>query len=124
MTAGLAVDIFKRYLLEGLTHSEAAQNFNQEHFREALFEGEGPASPEQQELLTLFATAGREDMNARDMEQAIELWLAGWTSETPHESQTDVMSWCWRRPPRTKSRPGKLFLSTQQAYNAMKKESA
>lgn len=120
MTADLALTLFRANLAAGMTHAEAATLFTPDDLRTALFSEEF-APPEAHELLNLLGKAQREEMNDRDMDQAIELWLAGWKSETPHKTQTDVMSWYWRRPARTKTRPGRLFLSTNQAFSAMKK---
>lgn len=61
------------------------------------------------------------------MEKALELSAAGWKAElhdhTPHPytGNVDVMSWYWRGPPIGNRKQGKLFLSTNQAYNALKK---
>lgn len=56
--------------------------------------------------------------------KAIELWTRGWVSETPHRTQTQIMNWYWRRPARPGRKKGRLFLSTDQALNAMRKEKA
>lgn len=70
-----------------------------------------------------MAMHSRREMNERDFPQAMALWAAGWTAETPHaERQEDIMSYYWRRPGRRKGKPGRLFLSTQQAFNALNKE--
>lgn len=65
----------------------------------------------------------RREMNERDFEQASALWAAGWTAETPHATQEDIMSYYWRRPGKRKGKKGRLFLSTNQAYNAMTRDS-
>lgn len=56
----------------------------------------------------------------RDIEDAIELRLAGWTASMPSgELEPErVYSWQWRRPG---PKGGRLFLSTQQAINALRK---
>jgi hypothetical protein len=56
----------------------------------------------------------------RDIEDAIELRLAGWTASMPSgELEPErVFSWQWRRPG---PKGGRLFLSTQQAINALRK---
>jgi hypothetical protein len=60
--------------------------------------------------------------NEHDLDtQAYELWGAGWTSH-PQSKGAKVMSWYWRQPPRRPGKPGRLFLSTNQAFNAMKNE--
>lgn len=62
-----------------------------------------------------------EEMNERDFKQAATLWKAGWKAESHHEGE-DIMSYYWRRPPKRKGKKGRLFLSTNQAHNALKKE--
>ena len=100
---------------------------------EALGQDEGRS------LLDLLAIAGREECDESEMEKAIELWLAGWTSELPEHYNTPeaqerakndpwsrcaVMSWYWRAPSKRKGKPGRRYLSTNQAFNAMKREAA
>jgi hypothetical protein len=59
----------------------------------------------------------------RDIEDAIELRLAGWTASLPSGPlEVDrVFAWQWRRPG---PRGGRLFLSTNQAITALRKELA
>jgi hypothetical protein len=59
----------------------------------------------------------------RDIEDAIRLRLAGWTASMPNSGLVldHVFGWQWRRPG---PRGGRLFLSTQQAINALRKEEA
>jgi len=56
----------------------------------------------------------------RDIEDAIELRLAGWTASLPSGplDVERVFAWQWRRPG---PKGGRLFLSTQQARNALRK---
>lgn len=56
-----------------------------------------------------------------DIEDAIELRLAGWTASLPNGPlECDrVFAWQWRRPG---PRGGRLFLSTNQAITALHKE--
>jgi hypothetical protein len=56
-----------------------------------------------------------------DLEAAAELKAAGWTPEpvTPHSL---IMSWYWRRPGKRPCKQGRLFRSTQQAVNALRRE--
>lgn len=60
-------------------------------------------------------------MNERDFVKAQALWDAGWTAETPHASQEDIMSYYWRRPGKKPGKKGRLFLSTDQAYRHLLK---
>ena len=112
-------DAFRAFLAQGMTHSEALDQFETSEFMAAvLMQVE---NREGLELFNLYCLAHREKSNEYDMEKALELWLAGWTSETPHVTQIDVMSWYWRAPSKRRGRPGRRYLSTNQAYNAMKR---
>jgi len=80
-----------------------------------------------QEMLEIAARASHQARNEKDMEKALELSRAGWTPEltdahTPHPYTgcVDVMSWFWRSPPHTKTKKGKLYRSTEQAWKALK----
>lgn len=73
-------------------------------------------------LLTLSSWASREKMNEEDTEKAIELWMAGWTSEADAKTQKDVMSWYWRRPSKRPGKLGRKFHSTNQAFMALRRE--
>lgn len=128
-------DAFLKFLKDGKSPLEALREFDQEEWRNALVaeleSGAVRINPKTYRaevhdglpsLLELGARASREQMNERDMEQAIELWLAGWTSETPHGSQQDIFSWYWRRPSRRPGKPGRKFLSTTQALNTLRRE--
>ncbi len=135
-------DAFLRFLAEGKTHLEALREFDRQKFRAAMLAevyapGSGVNFGSGNTLLSLSSLADREEADEKDMEQAIELWLAGWTSELPAHYNTPegkemakndpwsrcaVMSWYWRRPPKGKRTQGRLFLSTNQAFNAMKRE--
>lgn len=54
--------------------------------------------------------------------QVDALMAAGWKFEIPSPSGTEPWQWYWRRPPRRKGSKGQLFLSTNQAFNAMTRE--
>ncbi len=119
----LSVDFYLKLIqsfkAKGLTDGEILQEFNRDDFnktlRESIEEGED-------RLLDFAANAGRDNRNIEDLNKAIELWTAGWKSEIPKEFKNlDVMSWYWRRPPIGNRKTGKLFLSTDQAYSALKK---
>lgn len=57
----------------------------------------------------------------RNIEDAIRLRVAGWTASLPNGPLAidRVFAWQWRRPG---PRGGRLFLSTEQAINALRKE--
>jgi len=134
-------DSFLAFVAGGMTHSEALDQFDRKEWNAALvaelslirlnpktlnMEVHDGLPP----LLSLDSMAGREQADQKDMEQAIELWGAGWTSEVPdcfrHNSrdfwrQCPVMSWYWRRPSRRQGKPGRKYLSTNRAWMAMKR---
>jgi hypothetical protein len=66
-----------------------------------------------------FSEVLKEEHDNSELDKALELWGAGWKSETPLKSQTQIMSWFWRRPG---PRGGRLFRSTDQALNALRRE--
>ncbi len=114
---------FQMLLAQGMTPLEALREFDREEWNKAVreeIEIYGPNPPEPS-LLDLSARANREGMNERDLSKALELWLAGWKSESVTK-ESDIFQWQWRRPPRMKNSLGMKFLSTDQAYNALKKE--
>lgn len=118
--------LFKCRIRQGLTPLEALKTFDSEELSEALCQESNTATPgylkDKSSLLSYISRAGREERNEHDMGKAIELWLSGWTSETPHSTQTDVMSWYWRRQPKVKGNLGRKYQSTNQAYIALLKE--
>ncbi len=94
----------------------------------SLYNADG--SPDH-EMLDLLARAGHIESAKRDMEMALTLTAAGWSAELtsahlphPFTGNVPVMSWFWRRPPRRPGKPGRRYLSTQQAFNAYSKELA
>jgi hypothetical protein len=128
-------DAFLQMLKDGKTHAEAMLEFDTAKFDAAMIAEiesgaakrrfnwrtrEWQSASGQVTLLELGAKALRESTNEMDLGQAIELWMEGWTSE-PQRPDADVMSWYWRRPSRRPGRPGRRYLSTNQAYNAMQK---
>lgn len=68
----------------------------------------------------LVAECTRE-REAKDIEQAWDLIKAGWRF-FPVTEDSQVMSWYWRRPPRRKGSKGMLFLSTNQAWMALQRQ--
>lgn len=145
MNADVLRDSFLKFMADGMSYEEALEQFDQREFSNAALaeveSGEaictldrGFVTNDERKLPGLFELLIRANFQRRDskdMEQAIELWTAGWTSEDPNPQlrksgdfwlQCQTMSLYWRRPPRTKHRKGRLFLSTNQAWRAMKKE--
>ncbi len=135
-TAEVYRDAFLLLLKQGRTHLEALREFDQQKLHAAL-SVEALGHDEGRSLLDLLAVAGREECDESEMGKAVELWLAGWTSELPasyntpeaqERAKTDpwsacaVMSWYWRAPSKRPGKPGRRYLSTNQAFNAMKRE--
>lgn len=76
------------------------------------------------ELMEMLQFKVRVQQLNRDIEDAIRLRLAGWTASLPNGEALEpdrVYSWQWRRPG---PRGGQLFLSTQQAINALTAQAA
>ena len=66
----------------------------------------------------------RHESNMNCMPQVDALLKADWKIaifDMP-ETCTELWQWQWRRPPRRKGSKGRLFLSTNQAYNALMRE--
>lgn len=121
MTATLALDTIRALKANGQTTAEAVSQFNRAELAAAMFDKlEDCATPEQLALLAVVCEADREAMNDRDMADAIELWLAGWTSD-PGTPPQDVFSWYWRAPAKGKRPLGRKYLSTYRALTALRK---
>lgn len=131
-------DAFLRFLGEGLSNLEALEQMDPEQWKAAMryemmhgdaqhynpvtmcFEThDGLPS-----LLDLQVLAKLEE-GQQPCVQCLDLWGAGWTSERPNPNSalpTQSMSLYWRRPPKGKRPKGRLFLSTNQAWQALQKE--
>jgi hypothetical protein len=108
-------------LKQGKTHLEAYREFDEEKLRQALRESFKDGSREEMmALLDLMAQAGSEECDESSREQAFELWSHGWTSEkvTP---DSRPMAWYWRSPPKGKRPLGRRYLSTNQAWMALRR---
>lgn len=141
-------DAFLRFMSEGMTYAEAMEHFDEKEFHAAAMaeldcgqariqhwpEEMGCFTNDSRKLPGLFELATRAGYQQREseaMNQAIELWAAGWTSELPRKPSSDdfwaqvqTMSLYWRRPARRKGKPGKFYPSTNQAWMALKRERA
>jgi hypothetical protein len=74
------------------------------------------------QLMPMFEFKSKVQQLNRDIEDAIRLRIAGWTASLPGNPTLPidrVFSWQWRRPG---PKGGRLFLSTNQAINALRKE--
>lgn len=137
-------DAFLKFLAEGMTHEEARAQFDEAELQAAVnAELERGDSVQvfnmdpmgntnacgRETLFDLVVKAGFEKRQRKDFEdQATPLMLAGWTMENvnPNNSkdfwrQTQIMSLYWRAPSKRPGKPGRLYRSTQQAFNAMQK---
>jgi|ERR1700722_105270 len=90
-----------------------------EHLKRQALGVDGACGVFDREAFAKLCAHYREEHEDEYLGKAIELWTAGWTSETPHRGQAaQMMSWYWRRPG---PRGGRRFLSTDQALNALRK---
>lgn len=128
---------FLKFLADGMNHAEALDQFDRKEMNLALnaalengeYKDRGDGEDTLFDLVVKAGFVKRNSMGSPDMEQALALWAAGWTSEVPNPTKSDnfwsqpqVMSYYWRRPSRRSGKPGRKYLSTNQAYNAMMKE--
>lgn len=125
-------DTFLALMKQGMTALEAYREFDPETWKKALRDEIDAgilsdyrcrAEDGGKSLLHYQSEMVWMEMDERDLDLAMELWGNGWTSETPHKSQQHIFQWYWRRPSRRPGKPGRRFVSTTQAYNAMRKES-
>lgn len=135
-------DTFLKFLADGMSYAEAFEQFDEKEWRKAVIaeldDGQTRLDRESGELVTnderylpaLLSLGARADFERRSIrdfnEQAVPLMLAGWTSEVANPtnskhfwSQVQTMSLYWRAPSKRAGKPGRRYLSTQQAYNAM-----
>lgn len=120
-------DSFKIFLANGDSPLEAFQRFDREEFYRAAMEElsiRGHAAwMDADSLASLGLLAQQEEWNAKDMDQAIPLWAAGWTSQAPNLGQIErVMAWYWRAPVKGNRKLGRRYMSTNQAFMAMQRE--
>lgn len=71
---------------------------------------------------------GTQEARRAARHQVDALLVAGWQFELPEivngwkKTETEPWQWYWRRPPRGRAKKGRLFRSTNQAYNALMRE--
>lgn len=140
-------DSFLRFVENGMSCDEALSEFDEAKFHKAAvaeldaklvrvvtFEeshqraGDWITNDERKlpALIDLWVRAQierRNSVHGKDYHQALELWQAGWTSESVRPD-SQVMSWYWRAPSRRPGKLGRKYLSTNQAHKALKKASA
>lgn len=129
-------DAFLRFMSEGMTAMDALAQFDPEEWKAAMWAEVELGEPRRYDpatfawvtadgkpsLLDLQVLAGLEEAMLPD-QQAIELWGAGWTSENPNPKYPcQTMSLYWRRPPKRAGKPGRRYLSTNQAWMALQRE--
>lgn len=129
-------DAFLKFLAQGMTHAEALEQFDEKEFEAAwlaeLEIGDRHYNVERHRWetsdgripLVELVVAARIEQGQQPDEQCLALWSAGWTSEVPNPQYgpCQTMSLYWRRPSKRADRPGRLYRSTQQAFNALRKE--
>jgi hypothetical protein len=71
--------------------------------------------------LDIIGAAGRLQTTLDGMPQVEALMSAGWLFECVHEN-SEPWQWAWRRPKRRANSKGMRFASTNQAYQALRKE--
>ncbi len=133
LSPDLVLTLLACCLAEGSDAREAVLEVGEARVQEA-WKAADPRGDTAGRLLAMLSVKGRMDRDDADMEQALELTSAGWTSEDPRAvnsphlpppkniwEKTAVMSWYWRAPSKRKGKPGRKFLSTNQAWRAMKK---
>lgn len=137
-------DCFLRFLAEGMSYAEALDEFDRSEINAAInaeLERGDSVQVRNPETMMLQNACGHETLfdlvvkaefqkrNERDFnEQAVPLMLAGWTMENPSPSnskdfwrQTQTMSLYWRAPSKRPGKPGRKYLSTNQAFRALQK---
>lgn len=60
------------------------------------------------------------DIRRASLVQVEALLAAGWRYELPRED-LEPWQWYWRAPPKRPGKPGRKYLSTNQAFNAMRR---
>ena len=75
-------------------------------------------SPEFQQLVKQY----KHEAWVETMKEVDALLLANWKFELPQTRDPEPFQWYWRSPPKENRKKGRLYLSTTQAFNAMKKE--
>ena len=114
------LDLFIRFRNEGMTLTEAKNQFEAEDWNNSIRESlklRGTNHP----LFQFAAQEGKEAAHDSALNsQCYELWMAGWVTE--ENGRDDAWAWYWRRPAKGNRKKGKLFLSTNQAFNSYKKD--
>lgn len=137
MNAEIYRDSFLKFIAEGMSYREAMECFDPEELQRAvnaeLRADVVLANHPDVKPTTLFDMVVRGEFEKRNSidsksgQQCLALWQAGWTSECANPAvpgfwgQTQLMSLYWRAPSKRPGKPGRRYLSTNQAFNAMQK---
>lgn len=90
---------------------------------DSLREAIDDPSVDREELWARLAEMGRRLGRKSSQPQVDALMAAGWQFVLPeHCVDPEPFQWSWRRPGKRAGRPGRLFRSTGQAYNALMRE--
>lgn len=69
-----------------------------------------------------LAVLGEIQSRRSNWPEVLALLSAGWSiAWADNSDDCEPFAWRWRRPSRREGKPGRLFVSTGQAFNAMKK---
>lgn len=104
---------------EGMTAREAIAEMGEEAVQAALRKCE--ADRTMHGILAILADSERERQDEKDLDKALALWAAGWTTDQDRETAVGkrplpIYSWAWRRPAIPPRTTGRRFASTDQAY--------
>lgn len=118
-------------MAEGLDVREAIIEVGQERVNQAWLNAPAGCDTAKR-LLALVSVKERMDQDDHDMEKALELSDAGWLAIDPRNpnlpppktiwEKTPVMSWRWRAPAKRDGKLGRLYTSTNQAFNALQRQ--
>lgn len=131
-------DLFLKHVADGMSYREAMECFDEDELKIAVnAELSDPsaklshgADTKPRTLFDLTVRAQfekRNSIDSHDGAQCLALWQAGWTSENANPAsagfwgQAQLMSLYWRAPSKRPGKPGRRFLSTNQAFNAMQR---
>jgi hypothetical protein len=111
--------MFKEFLNQGKTLTEARNEFSNEQWKSAILESielQGVTHPLFEYGVQESQQSGHQDVLES---QCYELWMRGWITED--NGRKESWAWYWRRPPIGNRKKGKLFLSTNQAFQSLQK---
>lgn len=138
MNADAYRDAFLKFLSEGMSYREAMECFDEAELKAAVsaeviddafrFARADDAPRTLFDLVVRGNFEKRNSIDSPDGAQCLALWQAGWTSDQANSSspgfwgQAQLMSFYWRAPSKRPGKPGRKYLSTNQAHNALMKQ--